>query len=216
MVKEQNEKQKERTDEMETIKKTPAKEIPTTPSAENADQNSQESEEQETQENHVDINELTAEIDRLKDQMLRAMAETENTRRRLSKEIEDTRKYAISNFAKEMLIVADNFRRALDAIPKDVGDNEVLKQLIAGVEATERHLLSAFEKFGIKKINPLGQQFDPHYHQVMMEIDDPNHPAGTVVQVIQEGYMIYDRLLRAAVVAVSKGSPTVAKVDTSA
>jgi molecular chaperone GrpE len=156
------------------------------------------------------------EIERLKDQLLRALAEAENTRRRLNKELEDTRKYAVSNFAKEMLVVADNFRRALEAIPKDGADNDTLKHLIAGVEATERQLLNSFAQFGIKKIDPLGQPFDPHFHRVMLEIEDPDRPAGTVVQVIQSGYMIHDRLLREAQVAVSKGGPAVHKVDTEA
>ena len=158
------------------------------------------------------------EIADLKDKVLRAMAETENTRRRLQKEIDDTRKYAVSNFAKEMLIVADNFRRALEAIPKDNGNNEALKHLAMGVEATERQLLATFERFGIKKIDPLGQMFDPHFHRVMMEMENTDQPAGTVVQVIQAGYMIQDRLLREALVAVAKDGPAVTahKVDTEA
>lgn len=155
-----------------------------------------------------------AEVEKLKDQMLRAMAEAENTRRRLTKELEETRKYAVSHFAKEMLVVADNFRRALEAVPKDTTDNETLKHLIAGVEATERQLLASFERFGIKKMESLGQPFDPHRHRVMMEVDDPSHPAGTVVQVMQEGYVIEDRLLREALVAISKGGPVAHKVDT--
>ncbi|MDD5587063.1 MAG: nucleotide exchange factor GrpE [Alphaproteobacteria bacterium] len=165
---------------------------------------------------HVDAKDLAAEVEHLKDQMLRAMAEAENTRRRLNKELEDTRKYAVGNFAKEMLVVADNFRRALDAVPKDGAGNDSLKQLVEGVEATERQLLAGFDRFGIKKLNPMGQPFDPHFHQVMMEIDDTDHPAGTVVQVIQPGYMIHDRLLREALVAVAKGGPLAGKVDTSA
>jgi len=160
--------------------------------------------------------ELAAEVEHLKDQMLRAMAEAENTRRRFSKELEETRKYAVSNFAKEMLVVADNFRRALEAIPKEsAAGDETLKQLITGVEATERQLLASFDKFGIKKMNSLGQPFDPHFHQVMMEVEDPSKPAGTIVQVIQEGYMIHDRLLREAVVSVAKGGPKATKIDTS-
>jgi molecular chaperone GrpE len=162
------------------------------------------------------VEDLAAEVERLKDQMLRAMAEAENTRRRLSKELDETRKFAVSHFAKEMLVVADNFRRALEAIPKDHAGNDTLKQLIAGVEATERQLLASFEKFGIKKLNPMGQPFDPHFHRVMMEVDDAAHPAGTVVQVLQEGYAIHDRLLREALVAVSKGGPAVHQVDTQA
>jgi molecular chaperone GrpE len=158
-----------------------------------------------------------AEIARLKDQLLRALAETENTRRRGQKEREDTAKYAVANFAKEMLGVADNFHRALDAIPKELQSNPSVKNLIAGVDATNRQLQAALERFGIKKLDPLGQPFDPNFHRVMMEVDDPEQPPGTVVQVLQSGYMIYDRLLREALVAVAKGGPAVApKVDTSA
>ncbi|NTU77241.1 MAG: nucleotide exchange factor GrpE [Alphaproteobacteria bacterium] len=153
---------------------------------------------------------------KLKDQLLRAMAETENTRRRMSKELDDTRKYAVSQFAKEMLTVADNFRRALEAVPKEGADGEALKTLITGVEAIERQLLANFERFGIKPINPLGQPFDPHFHRVMLEQEDPSKPAGTIVQVLQTGYMIHDRLLREAMVTVAKGGPTVHKVDTEA
>ncbi|MDD3288863.1 MAG: nucleotide exchange factor GrpE [Alphaproteobacteria bacterium] len=163
------------------------------------------------------VAELTAQNASLKDQLLRAMAEAENVRRRGQKEREDTAKYATSNFAREMLTVADNFRRALDAVPKDAdGNNETLKHLMAGVEATERQLLSSLEKFGIKQMSPMGQPFDPHYHRVMVEIEDAAHPAGTVVQIIQAGYMIHDRLLREALVAVSKGGPKIHKIDTSA
>lgn len=162
------------------------------------------------------LDEAQNEIGKLKDQILRAMAETENTRRRMKKEIEDAQKYAVGNFAKEMLVVADNFRRALDAVPHDGAGGETLKNLIAGVEATERQLLAAFEKFGIKKIDPMGKPFDPHFHQVMMEAEDPSKPAGMIVQVLQAGYMIHDRLLREAMVVVAKGGPVPHKVDTSA
>lgn len=157
-----------------------------------------------------------SEIGKLKDQILRAMAETENTRRRMKKETEDAQKFAVGNFAKEMLSVADNFRRALEAVPQDGAGGDTLKNLVAGVEMTERQLLAAFEKFGIKKLEPLNQPFDPHLHQVMMEVEDPSKPAGMIVQVLQAGYMIHDRLLREAMVVVAKGGPTAHKVDTSA
>ena len=162
------------------------------------------------------LGQAETEIGKLKDQILRAMAETENTRRRMKKEIEDAQKYAVGSFAKEMLCVADNFRRALDAVPQDGAGGDTLKNLVTGVEATERQLLAAFERFGIKKINPMGEAFDPNYHQVMTEAEDPSKPAGLVVQVLQEGYMIHDRLLREAMVVVSKGGPTAHKVDTQA
>jgi len=161
--------------------------------------------------------EAQAEIARLKDQLLRALAEAENTRRRAQKERDDTAKYATANFAKEMLSVADNFHRALEAVPKDVGKNDALKNLVAGIDATERQLQAALERFGIKKIEPLGQPFDPNFHRAMMEMEDTDQPPGTVVQVLQPGYIIYDRLLREALVAVAKGAgPVAPKVDTSA
>jgi molecular chaperone GrpE len=162
------------------------------------------------------VEDLTAEIASLKDQVLRALADAENTRRRSRKEIEDEKKYAVGAFAKDMLVVADNFRRALDATPQDTSD-PALKNLITGIEATERQLLASLERFGIKKIDPIGQIFDPNFHQVMAEVQDPTQPAGTVVQVLQSGYVIHDRLLREALVAVAKGGGAAApKVDTSA
>jgi molecular chaperone GrpE len=147
----------------------------------------------------------TAQIASLKDQLLRAMAETENTRRRAQKEREDTGKYAVSNFAKDMLSVADNFRRALDATPTETND-PALKNLVTGIEATDRQLQAALERFGIKKMEPLGKPFNPNFHQVMAEVDDPDQAAGTVLQVLQAGYMIHDRLLREALVTVAKGA----------
>ena len=163
----------------------------------------------------VRIAELEKQLAEMKDRALREMADAENTRKRAHKEQEDVRKYAVSSFAKEMLAVADNFRRALDAVPADDTD-PALKNLMAGVEATERQLLATFDRFGIKKIEPLGQAFDPNFHQVMTEIDAPDKPAGTVVQVLQDGYVIQGRLLREALVAVAKcGKPITAKVDAS-
>ncbi len=154
------------------------------------------------------------EAQKLKDQLLRAMAETENTRRRMQKEIAEAQKYAMSAFAGEMAIVADNFSRALAARPKD--EDGRFAGFIEGVEAIERQILATFEKFGIKKIDPLGQPFDPHLHRVMMEQEDLSKPAGTILQVFQPGYSIHDRLLREAQVVVSKGGPAAHKVDTSA
>ena len=158
---------------------------------------------------------LEEELRLLKDQHLRALAEVENIRRRAQKEREETAKFAVSDFAREMLGVSDNFRRALEAVPQE-GAADALPHLIAGVEATERQLLANFERFGIKRLDPMGQPFDPHFHRVMMEVEDASKPAGTVVQVMQAGYMIHDRLLREALVAVSKGGPVAHKVDTSA
>lgn len=137
---------------------------------------------------------------------MRALAELENTRRRAARERDDTAKFAISSFARELLAVADNLRRALDAIPGDAREtDELLNKLSEGVEATERQLLAAFDRFGIKKMEPLGQPFDPNFHQVMFELENTGQRAGTVVQVLQPGYTIHGRLLREAMVGVAKG-----------
>jgi len=160
---------------------------------------------------------LAAEIRQLKDQLLRALAEAENTRRRAQKEREDTAKYAVANFAKEMLGVADNFQRAVEAIPAETRKSEAGKNLIAGIEATERQLQATLERFGIKKLTPLGEVFDPNFHRAMLEMEDTDQPPGTIVQVLQPGYVIHDRLLREALVAVAKGAASPApKVDKSA
>lgn len=159
---------------------------------------------------------LEEQITALKEQNLRYLAEMENTRRRAQKEREDAAKYAVSGFAKELLAVADNFERALAAAPAQDALSEAVKNLLAGIEATGRQLDAALERAGIRKIEAMGQVFDPNLHRVMMEIDDPNHPAGTVVQVMQTGYVIHDRLLREALVAVSKGAAPPQHVDKTA
>ncbi|MBP2300310.1 nucleotide exchange factor GrpE [Azospirillum picis] len=149
---------------------------------------------------------LEAEVAGLKDQLLRAMAETENTRRRAQRDREDASKYAVSSFAKELVSVADNLRRALEAVPAEGREqDEMLKGLAVGVEATERQLFAAFDRAGIKKIDPTGEPFDPNFHQVMFEIENTGKAAGTVVQVLQPGYTIHGRLLREAMVGVAKG-----------
>ncbi len=162
--------------------------------------------------------ELEAELAQLKDQLLRAVAETENVRRRLETQAEERGKYAVTNFAKDMLQVADNLRRALDSIPADARETDAVAQKLSeGVELTERSLLSALERYNIKRVEAMGQRFDPHLHQAMMEIEDTSKPAGTVVLEMQAGYTIADRLLRPAMVGVSKGGPKPApEVDTTA
>jgi molecular chaperone GrpE len=158
---------------------------------------------------------LQAEVNALKDQALRAMAETENTRKRAAKERDDAMKYGTTALAKELLGVADNLRRALDHTATLEG--EAAKNFVAGVEATERQLLQAFERAGIKKVEPLGEMFDPNFHRVMMEMDGTGKAAGTVVQVLQPGYVIHDRLLREALVGVAKGDSAQQKsVNTTA
>jgi len=152
-----------------------------------------------------------AEAAQMKDQALRAMAETENTRRRAARDKDDAQKYGITNFAREMLNVADNLRRALEAIPAEtLQSDEALKTLYDGVAATERQLEAALGKQQIQRIWPEGERFDSNFHQAMFEVPDTGKPAGTVVQVLQAGYKIHDRLLRPALVGVAKGGPAAA------
>jgi len=141
--------------------------------------------------------------------LLRALAEMENLRRRTEREVADARAYGISAFARDLLAVADNMRRALDAFgaePHEAADAGT-KALLEGVELTERELLKVLEKHGVKKLDPEGSRFDPHRHQAMYEVPDESIPAGTVVQVVQPGYTIGERVLRPALVAVAKGGP---------
>lgn len=146
---------------------------------------------------------LQAELEAAKDQMIRALADAENTRKRAQKEREDTAKFAVSSFAKDMLDIADNLRRALEAVPSDLLESEPrLKNLVNGIEATERTLLRAFEKHGITRIEPKEEIFNPNFHEVMFEAPMPGKPAGTIIQVMETGYMLHDRLLRPARVGV--------------
>jgi len=144
-----------------------------------------------------------------RDKMLRTLAEMENLRKRTSKEVTDARAYGITGFARDVLDIADNLQRALDAVPPEAKAtaDPGLKALMEGVELTERSLLNALEKHGVKKFDPAGEKFDPNFQQAMYEVPDPSVPAGTVVQVVQAGYMIGDRVLRPALVGVAKGGP---------
>ena len=149
---------------------------------------------------------LEGEVASLKDQLLRAMAETENVRRRAQREREDGAKYAAAGVVKDLLGVADNLQRALESVPAELAaDNEVVQNLRLGVEMTQKELQTVFERHNIRTIDPLGEKLDPHFHEAMFEIEDPEKPAGTVVQVIQAGYRLHDRLLRPARVGISKG-----------
>lgn len=150
---------------------------------------------------------LQKEAAEAKDRMLRTLAEMENLRKRTSREVVDARTYGITGFARDVLEIADNLQRALDAVPAEARANADpgLTALIEGVELTERSLLNALEKNGVKKFDPAGQKFDPNFQQAMFEVPDPSVPAGTVVQVVQAGYMIGERVLRPALVGVSKG-----------
>lgn len=159
---------------------------------------------------------LAAEIERLEsekadltDRLIRLAAEMDNLRKRTDRELTDARKYAVSKFAGDMLVVGDNLRRALGAVPPDHRDSadEAWKALIEGVEMTEREMDRLLERNGVTRIAAVGERFDPHRHQAMFEIPDPSVPAGTVSQVVQEGYQIGDRVLRAALVGVSKDGP---------
>ena len=148
---------------------------------------------------------LQAELEKNKDQMLRALAEAENGRKRALKEREDASKYAVSSFARDMLNVADNLRRALEAIPGDLLKSDPrLQKVIERIEATERELLKSFDRSSIKKIDPSGEIFNPNFHEVMFEAQGTGKPAGTIVQVMDVGYVLHDRLLRPARVAVAK------------
>jgi molecular chaperone GrpE len=157
---------------------------------------------------------LTREAAEARDKMLRTLAEMENLRKRTSREVADARTYGITGFARDVLEIADNLQRALDAVPVEAraAADPGLKALIEGVELTERSLLNALEKHGVRKLDPLGEKFDPNFHQAMFEVPDPSVPAGTVVQVVQAGYMIGERVLRPALVAVSKGGAKAAPV----
>jgi molecular chaperone GrpE len=159
---------------------------------------------------------LEAELADAKDKLLRALAETENTRRRAQREREDVQRYAVANFAKDVLTVADNLRRAIESASGAPARDELTQTLLAGVAATERELQAVLERHGVKKIEPApGDKFDPNLHEAMFELENTARPAGSIVQVLQPGYRIHDRLLRAAMVGVAKaaGSSETARVD---
>lgn len=150
-----------------------------------------------------------AEARELQDKLLRTLAEMENLRRRHSRDLEDARKYAMAGFARDLLDVADNMRRALAAVPDEArSGNELVRNLLEGVELTERTLLAAFDKHGVKKVTPeRGEKFDHNRHQAMFEVPTADLPPGQVADVMQAGWVIADRLLRPAMVGVSKAAP---------
>jgi molecular chaperone GrpE len=161
-----------------------------------------------------ELEKKTAELAAKQDSYLRAMAETENVRRRLEKEKDETAKYAITKFAKDILSVGDNFQRAIAAVPKDAVETDpALKSLLDGVVLADRDYRGVLERHGIKVVNPVGDAFNPHHHQAVMERETTEVPAGTVLQVFQVGYLIDDRCLRPAMVVVSKGGPKAAKPE---
>jgi molecular chaperone GrpE len=146
-----------------------------------------------------------AEAADLKDKLLRALAETENVRRRADREAQSSTKYAIERFAKDLLDAADNLRRALASVPEHQVNDDLTRTLLAGVAATERGLLAAFERHGIKRIDPKGERFDHNLHQAVFEAENTGKPPGTVIEVLAPGYLLQDRLLRPAMVGVAKG-----------
>ena len=159
---------------------------------------------------------LRAEAADFKDKLLRAHAEVENIRKRSEREKEETAKYAITRFARDIVNVGDNFQRAIDAVPAGAAEQDAaLKSFLDGVTMTERELLNVLERYGIKRVQPVNEPFNPHLHQAVMEIQRTDVPAGTVVQVFQAGFTIEDRVLRPAMVAVAKGGPKPAQVPES-
>ncbi|NQU62595.1 MAG: nucleotide exchange factor GrpE [Rhodospirillales bacterium] len=159
---------------------------------------------------------LEEQVAELNDKLLRALAEAENVRRRAERDREDASKYAITNFARDMLAVADNTRRAMDSVDADQRKNDAaLEQLMVGLELVERELLATFERFNIKTIEAIGEKFDHNLHEAMFEMEDPSKPAGTVVQEMERGYVLHDRLLRPAKVGISKGGPKAASPNTN-
>ncbi len=152
------------------------------------------------------VESLQADLAKMKDQWMRAVAETENMRRRSVKDREDANKYAVTSFARNLLSVSDNLSRALESVATVEDLPESVKALVSGVEMTQNELNSIFERASITSVSPLNEKFDPHLHQAMFELENNEVDPGTVLQVLQTGYVIHDRLLRPALVAVSKKS----------
>ena len=164
------------------------------------------------------VTRLQAENAELKDRTLRTLAEMENLRRRTEREVKDASQYTIAGFARDMLTVGDNLRRAIEALGPAARESAdaSLRTLLDGVEMTEREMLKTLEKHGVRRLSPQGERFDPNLHQAMFEAPDPSVPSGTVVQVVQDGYVIGDRVLRPALVGVAKGGPRAAKDQAAA
>jgi len=160
---------------------------------------------------------LKAENSELRDRYLRLAADMDNLRRRTEREVKDAKSYSVAGFARDMLAVSDNLRRAIDAIPEEAkaSADAGLTTLIEGVEMTERSMLSALERHGVRKLEPVGQKFDPNFHQAMFEVPNPDVPNNTVVQVVQAGYTIGERVLRPAMVGVAKGGPKLVEPETN-
>ncbi len=165
----------------------------------------------------IEKRDAEAEIASLKDQLLRTVAEMENLRRRFARELEEKLKYANSNLARDLLTVADNLTRALQSLTAEArSENEQVEKFASGIEAVKRELLSAFERNNIRKIEPMGEKFNPNYHEAIFQVENTGQPPGTVVQVVQPGYVLHERLLRPAMVVVAQGEPVAGGVDTTA
>ncbi|MBU1304321.1 MAG: nucleotide exchange factor GrpE [Alphaproteobacteria bacterium] len=158
---------------------------------------------------------LRAENSELRDRVLRTVAEMENLRKRTEREVNDTRTYAIAGFARDMLSATDALSRALMMLPAEARESgdATAKTLIEGIELAEREMQRLLAKHGVKPIEAQGEKFDPHKHQAMFEVPDPSRPEGTIVQVVQAGFAIGDRILRPAMVGVAKGGPSHAPAD---
>jgi molecular chaperone GrpE len=162
----------------------------------------------------AEVDTLQGQIADLTDRLLRAHAEMDNIRKRADREREDTAKYAITKFARDVVTVADNFERAIQAVPAGAAEqDDALKSLVEGVSMTEREFVNVLERHGVKRINPKGETFNPHQHQAMMEMQNPDVAPGTILEVFQPGYVIEDRVLRPAMVVVAKGGQKQAKPE---
>lgn len=170
-------------------------------------------EDEEHPSDHEVLEKLLIENETLKQDVLRAAADMQNLRKRTQREIADAKTFSVSNFARDMLGVSDNLRRTVEAAPKQ--DDENLKTLLEGVEMTERSMLSALERHGVKKLDVLQKKFDPNFHQAMFEVPDTETPNNTVVKVVQDGYIIGSRVLRPAMVGVAKGGPKIVETEQS-
>ncbi|MEO0543038.1 MAG: nucleotide exchange factor GrpE [Pseudomonadota bacterium] len=162
----------------------------------------------------AEMEKMQAEIQELKDQNLRLVAEMENLRRRTQREVGDAKQYAVANFARDMLSVSDNLGRAIEAVPQEKRESgsDDFKALLEGVELTAKSMLSTMERHGVKQLNPENEKFDPNFHQAMFEAQDPSVPNNTVINVVQPGFSIGERVLRPAMVGVAKGGPKAAPV----
>ena len=162
-----------------------------------------------------ETNELQARLDEMKDNMMRALADAENTRKRAAKEVEEANRYGVSTLAKDLIPVLENLQRALATVPQS--EAQTIKDFVEGINLTRKELLNIFERRGIKRVEPKpGEKFDHNFHQAVAQVEDHKISAGAVLQVVQSGYVINERLLRPAMVTVSKGAALEPKVDTTA